>query len=243
MQIRPIVSEQDYDAAVARISVLMPAEPGSVAGAELDALVTLVGAYEQKHFSVSRPTPIAAIKFQMEQRGLTRKDMEPMLGSRARVSEILNGKRDLTLAMIRRLHAQLGIPVEILVGAMLPVSAESRKVSPRVKSPQEKKMLSLEYDRRNTFGENAKASRKNIPKSKHRSQRAERRASATPLRALSGKFDEQAAIDAELQSRTEGIKKDRGRFKKRPDKPLGQVIQKKMSSGRNSFKAVGRYSA
>ena len=116
MQIQPVRTEAEYDAAVARIAQLMGAEPGTAASDELDVLATLVEAYESKHFPIDTPDPIAIIKFQMEQQGLRRKDLEPMIGSRARVSEVLNGKRALTLPMIRRLHLGLRIPVDLLVG-------------------------------------------------------------------------------------------------------------------------------
>jgi HTH-type transcriptional regulator/antitoxin HigA len=94
----------------------MGAEPGTAASDELEVLATLVDAYETKQFPMNTPVPLTIIKFQMEQQGLTRRNLEPMIGSRARVSEILTGKRALTLPMIRRLHAGLGIPVELLVG-------------------------------------------------------------------------------------------------------------------------------
>ena len=116
MRIQPVRTEAEHDAAVARITQLMGAEPGTAASDELEVLVTLVDAYETKHFPMNTPDPLTIIKFQMEQQGLTRKDLEPMIGSRARVSEILTGKRALTLPMIRRLHADLGIPVELLIG-------------------------------------------------------------------------------------------------------------------------------
>lgn len=116
MRIQPVRTEAEHDAAVARITQLMGAEPGSPESDELEILVTLVDAYETKHFPMNTPDPLTIIKFQMEQQGLTRKDLEPMIGSRARVSEILTGRRALTLPMIRRLHADLGIPVELLVG-------------------------------------------------------------------------------------------------------------------------------
>jgi HTH-type transcriptional regulator/antitoxin HigA len=116
MRIQPVRTEAEHDAAVARITQLMGAELGSSESDELEVLVTLVDAYETKHFPINTPDPLSIIKFQMEQQGLTRKDLEPMIGSRARVSEILTGMRSLTLPMIRRLHADLGIPVELLVG-------------------------------------------------------------------------------------------------------------------------------
>jgi HTH-type transcriptional regulator/antitoxin HigA len=131
MHIRPIRTEADYDAAVARISQLMGAKPRSAAGDELDILATLVDSYESKHFPIKTPEPVAIIKFQMEQQGLNRKDLEPMIGSRARVSEVLTGKRALTLPMIRRLHAGLHIPLDLLVGT----TAASRPRRSRKKSP------------------------------------------------------------------------------------------------------------
>ena len=116
MRIQPVRTEADHDAAVARITQLMGAQPGSPASDELEVLVTLVDAYEGRHFPIATPDPVAVIKFQMEQQGLSRKDLEPMIGSRARVSEILTGKRALNLPMNRRLHLGLSIPVDLLVG-------------------------------------------------------------------------------------------------------------------------------
>ncbi len=116
MRIQPVRTEAEHDVAVARITQLMGAEPGTAASDELEVLVTLVDAYEARHFPIATPDPLAIIKFQMEQQGLTRKGLEPMIGSRARVSEVLTGKRALTLPMIRRLHAGLSIPVDLLVG-------------------------------------------------------------------------------------------------------------------------------
>jgi HTH-type transcriptional regulator/antitoxin HigA len=116
IQVRPIRSEADYDAALERIDALMGAKPGSAEGDELDVLVTLVDAYEEKRFPMDAPDPVTAIQFQMEQQGLTRKDLEPMIGSRARVSEVMTGKRGLTLAMVRRVRSGLGISADLLVG-------------------------------------------------------------------------------------------------------------------------------
>jgi len=116
MQIRPIRTEKDHDEALARIDELMSAKLGTAEGDELDVLVTLVDAYEEKHFPMDAPDPVTAIQFWMEQQGLTRKDLEPMIGSRARVSEVLSGKRGLTLAMIRRVRTGLGISADLLVG-------------------------------------------------------------------------------------------------------------------------------
>ena len=116
MKIRPIKTKADYGKALARAEALMDAKPGSSKGDELDVLVTLIEAYEDKHYPFPPPKPISAIKFRMEQAGLTRKDMEPYLGGRGRVSEVLNSKRPLTLDMIRKLHEGLGIPLESLIG-------------------------------------------------------------------------------------------------------------------------------
>jgi HTH-type transcriptional regulator / antitoxin HigA len=116
IKIRPIKTEEDYDAAVARIEKLMSAAPGSNEEDELDVLATLVDAYEAKRFPMDAPDPVSAIQFRMEQQGLTRKDLEPMIGSRARVSEVMTGKRGLTLAMVRRVRSGLGISADLLVG-------------------------------------------------------------------------------------------------------------------------------
>ncbi len=116
IQVHPIRSEADYDAALERIDALMGAKPGSAEGDELDVLVTLVDAYEEKRFPMDAPDPVTAIQFRMEQQGLTRKDLEPMIGSRARVSEVMTGKRPLTLAMVRRVRSGLGISADLLVG-------------------------------------------------------------------------------------------------------------------------------
>lgn len=116
MKIRPIRTDADHLATLRRIENLMDAEPGTPAADELDVLATLAEAYEDRHFPIADPDPLAAIRFRMEQLGLSRKDLEPLLGSRGRVSEVLNGRRALSLQMIRRLHSELGIPLESLVG-------------------------------------------------------------------------------------------------------------------------------
>lgn len=113
--IRSIKTEADYDTTLAEITTLMDAEPGTPEGDRLDVLVTLVETYEAKHWRIDPPDPIEAIKLRMQQRGLSRRDLERVLGSKSRVSEILNRKRPLTLEMIRRLHATLGIPAESLI--------------------------------------------------------------------------------------------------------------------------------
>jgi len=116
MYIQPIKTEADYDRALAEINALWGAEPDTPKGDRLEILMTLVEAYETKHHFIDPPDPIDAILFRMEQQGLTRKDLEPILGSRSRVSEVLNRKRTLSLEMIRSLHKQLNIPLESLVG-------------------------------------------------------------------------------------------------------------------------------
>jgi HTH-type transcriptional regulator/antitoxin HigA len=115
MQIHPIRTERDHERAVARISELMSARPGTPEGDELDVLATLVDAYEAKHQAIDAPDPIRAIQFRMEQQGLTRKDLESLIGSRARVSEVLTGKRSLTLDMVRRVRSGLGISADVLI--------------------------------------------------------------------------------------------------------------------------------
>lgn len=115
MDIRPIKTDADYRAALNDIENLMMAEPDTVEGEKLDILVTLVEAYEAKHFQMDLPDPVEAIKFEMERKGLTVKDLEPMIGKSNRVYEILNHKRSLTLKMIWKLHEGLGIPAESLI--------------------------------------------------------------------------------------------------------------------------------
>ena len=105
IRIHPIRTESDHERAVVRIAELMGAAPGSHEGDELDVLATLVDAYEAKHHAMEAPDPVTAIQFRMEQRGLKRKDLEPLIGSRARVSEVLTGKRNLTLDMVRRVKS------------------------------------------------------------------------------------------------------------------------------------------
>ena len=116
MHIRPIRNTSDHESALKRIEALISAQKDTADGDELDVLVTLVDVYEKEHFPIDAPDPIEAIKFRMEQLGLDRKDLEPYLGSRARVSEILNRRRGLSLAMIRALHENLDIPLEVLIG-------------------------------------------------------------------------------------------------------------------------------
>lgn len=115
MRIKPIGSKTDYRRALTRIEALMAARPGTAEGERLDVLVTLVEAYERRHYPLDLPDPVEAIKFAMEQRGLGVKDLEPMIGRRNRVYEVLARRRPLTLTMIRNLHEKLGIPAESLI--------------------------------------------------------------------------------------------------------------------------------
>jgi HTH-type transcriptional regulator / antitoxin HigA len=115
MEICPIKTEADYQAALVEIERLFDAAPNTPAGDRLDVLATLVEAYEERHYSLPAPDPIEAITYHMESRGLSRRDLEPYLGSRARVAEVLNRKRPLSLEMIRRLHTGLGIAADILI--------------------------------------------------------------------------------------------------------------------------------
>lgn len=114
-EIRPIKTEGDYKAAMAEIARLWGSKLGTLAGDRLDVLATLVEVYEVQHFAMNAPDPIEAIKFRMEQQGLTRKDLESIVGTRTRVAEILNRRRGLSINMIRRLHEKLGIPAEVLL--------------------------------------------------------------------------------------------------------------------------------
>lgn len=115
MEIKPIRIKADYRAALKEIETLMRARAGTPEGERLDVLVTLVEAYEKKHYHFDLPDPVEAIKFRMEQMALAPKDLVPMIGQINRVYEILNRKRPLTLQMIRRLHRELGIPAESLI--------------------------------------------------------------------------------------------------------------------------------
>jgi HTH-type transcriptional regulator / antitoxin HigA len=115
MEIKPIKNDRDYRQVMREIDTLMDAKANTADGDRLDVLVTLAEAWEEKHHAIESPDPIAAIHFAMEQRGLSRRDLEPFIGSRARVAEVLNHKRSLTLPMIRRLHNGLGIPADVLI--------------------------------------------------------------------------------------------------------------------------------
>jgi len=115
MDIQPIKNEKNYDEALAEIEVLWGAEEGTERGDKLDILLVLAEDYEEKNHQISPPDPIEAIKFRMEQMNLTRKDLEPFIGGRGRVSEVLNHRRGLSLSMIRSLHSNLSIPLESLI--------------------------------------------------------------------------------------------------------------------------------
>jgi len=115
MNIKPIKTDADYRVALKEAESLMTAEPNTPEGEKLDILVTLIEAYEYKHFPLDLPDSVEAIKFEMEQKGLTVKDLEPMIGKSNRVYEVLNRKRSLTLKMIWKLHHELGIPAESLI--------------------------------------------------------------------------------------------------------------------------------
>jgi HTH-type transcriptional regulator / antitoxin HigA len=115
MDIRPIKTEADYQAALLRVDALMQAQPNTPEGDDLDILTTLIAAYEEQHYPILPPDPVEALIYWIETRDLTRRDLERLIGSRARVAEILNRRRRLSLEMIRRLHNELGIPAEILI--------------------------------------------------------------------------------------------------------------------------------
>jgi HTH-type transcriptional regulator/antitoxin HigA len=113
--LKPIKTRADYETAVAEMKRVWGAKSGTPDGDRLDILATLVDTYEAQHFPMDPPDPIEAIKFRMEQQGLTRKDLEDILGTRTRVAEVLNRRRGLSINMIRRLHEKLGISAEVLI--------------------------------------------------------------------------------------------------------------------------------
>jgi HTH-type transcriptional regulator / antitoxin HigA len=113
--VKPIRTAKDYEAALKDVERLWGAKSGTPEGDRLDVLATLIDAYEAAQFPMDPTDPIEAIRFRMEQQGLTRKDLEPLIGTRTSVAEVLNRKRNLSIAMIRRLHAQLGISAEVLI--------------------------------------------------------------------------------------------------------------------------------
>ncbi|MDD5370313.1 MAG: hypothetical protein PHQ40_14615 [Anaerolineaceae bacterium] len=117
MEVKPIRNEVDYQAALKEIEKLIDSQPGTPEGDRMDVLVTLVEAYEARNFPIPEPDdPVQVLDYYMESRGLSRGDLLPFLGSKERVSEILNRKRGLSLEMVRRLHDGLGIPADLLIG-------------------------------------------------------------------------------------------------------------------------------
>ncbi|APS58843.1 helix-turn-helix domain-containing protein [Piscirickettsia salmonis] len=115
MKLKPIHTEQDYEEALAEVDKLFDAKPGTAKGDKLEILVTLIEAYEAKELPISDPTPVDYLVYLMESRGMSRQELGEYIGVKSRVSEILNGKRDLTLNMIRRLHFDLGISADLLI--------------------------------------------------------------------------------------------------------------------------------
>jgi HTH-type transcriptional regulator/antitoxin HigA len=132
MEIKPIRNEADYQAALIEIENLLESQPGTPEGDRLDVLVTLVEAYEAKHYPIPEPDdPVQVLEYYMESRGLTRSDLIKYLGSKERISEVLNRKRGLSLRMIQLLHTGLGIPADLLIGK------RTRKVTSSGKSQNE----------------------------------------------------------------------------------------------------------
>lgn len=115
VMVRPVRTERDYESALERIGRLMTARRGTPEGDELDVLSTLVEAYEAEHHAIDAPDPIALVEFAMEQRGADRTELEPIIGGRGRISEVLNRKRPLSLSMIRRLKSEWALPADVLV--------------------------------------------------------------------------------------------------------------------------------
>lgn len=129
MEIKPIKTEADYQVALAEIEQLFDAKLGTPEGDKLEVLTTLVEAYEDVNYAIPQPDPVEAIIYHMESRGLTRKDLEPYIGTRARVAEIINRKRSLSLNMIQRLYLGLGIPAEALIQPYKIIPGKSHRVS------------------------------------------------------------------------------------------------------------------
>jgi HTH-type transcriptional regulator/antitoxin HigA len=138
---KPIRNESDYAASVARIEDLIDAEPNTPDGDELEIMATLVERYENERFPIAAPTPLAAIRFRMEQAGLTPRDLEPYIGSRARVSEVLSGTRPLSIDMIRALNEHLGIPAEVLIRVETRVEEKARS---QLSKPAHKQLIAWE---------------------------------------------------------------------------------------------------
>jgi HTH-type transcriptional regulator / antitoxin HigA len=115
IELKPIRTETDYESALEIMAELWGADSDSPEGDQLDLLATLIDSYEAKNHPMDPPDPIEAIKFRMEQQGLTRKDLEDIIGTRTRIAEVMNRKRNLSIDMIRRLHDRLGISADILI--------------------------------------------------------------------------------------------------------------------------------
>jgi HTH-type transcriptional regulator / antitoxin HigA len=114
-EVKPIRTKGDYQRALKEVERLWGTRLGTPEGDRLDVLATLIDAYESEQYRIEPPDPIEAIKFRMEQQGLSRRDLEPLIGTRTRVAEVLNRKRNLSISMIRRLHDRLGISAEVLI--------------------------------------------------------------------------------------------------------------------------------
>lgn len=134
MDIFPIKTEADYRRALAEIEGLMLAGPNTPEGDRLDVLTTLVEAYEARHYPMDMPNPIEAIRFRMEQDGLRPKDMVSVFGATNRFHEVMKGTRPLTLAMIRRINAKMGIPAEVLIQDVKPAAARRKRPKPAPKT-------------------------------------------------------------------------------------------------------------
>jgi HTH-type transcriptional regulator / antitoxin HigA len=129
VDISPIHTEADYEAALREVDRLLNAQPGTLEGDYLEILVTLIEAWEEKHYPIPEPDdPVEVLEYYMESRGLSRFDMIPYLGSKERVSEVLNHKRGLSLTMIRRLHEGLGIPADLLIKPHKPRKTRSEQM-------------------------------------------------------------------------------------------------------------------
>src|ERR1700680_4835478 len=114
-ELKPIRTKADYEKALSEVEHLWGAKSGTREGNRLDVLATLIDAYEAEHYPMDPPDPVEAIKFRMEQQGLSRRDLEEIIGTRTRIAEVLNRKRGLSMGMIRRLHAGLGRRAEVLM--------------------------------------------------------------------------------------------------------------------------------
>ena len=137
MVLKLIKSEADHEATLARIDDLMDAEAGTARGDELELLAALVELYENKSVPIDPPSPVDAIRFRMEQSGLRQQDLVPYIGSRSKVSEVLSGRRSLSLRMIRSLHEGLGIPAETLLQE--PSRAQSASASSRLRTRRKRR--------------------------------------------------------------------------------------------------------